>query len=90
MNNMNPLEIINYYRNLYYAEPSGTENYIVANAINDLISQGNIVPSAYWVISSNGYYPYCSNCNHIPKHREMTRHCPECGAIMWMEQNFEG
>lgn len=31
-----PLEILNWYRNLYYKEPSNTERGIMANAINDL------------------------------------------------------
>jgi hypothetical protein len=31
-----PLEILNWYRNLYYKEPSNTEQGIMANAINDL------------------------------------------------------
>ena len=32
---MTSAEILNYYRNLYYAEPQVTERGIVANAIND-------------------------------------------------------
>ena len=31
-----PLEILNWYRNLYYKEPGNTEQGIMANAINDL------------------------------------------------------
>lgn len=31
-----PLEILNWYRNLYYKEPSNTEQGIMADAINDL------------------------------------------------------
>ena len=31
-----PLEILNWYRNLYYMEGSNTERGIMANAINDL------------------------------------------------------
>ena len=31
-----PIEILNWYRNLYYKEPSNTERGIIANAINDL------------------------------------------------------
>lgn len=31
-----PLEILNWYRNLYYKEPSNTERGIMANAISDL------------------------------------------------------
>lgn len=35
-NMTDPLEILNWYRNLYYTEPSNTERGIMANAINDL------------------------------------------------------
>lgn len=34
--NMNALEILNWYRNLYYKEESNTERGIMARAINDL------------------------------------------------------
>ena len=33
-----------------------------------------------WLINSDGYYPYCSQCKYEPK--EMTRYCPNCGAEM--------
>jgi endogenous inhibitor of DNA gyrase (YacG/DUF329 family) len=36
--------------------------------------------TAQWVISSDGYYPYCSECGYRPK--EMTRYCPDCGRMM--------
>lgn len=35
-----------------------------------------------WLISSDGYYPYCSECGKEPKSREMTKYCAECGAKM--------
>ena len=31
-----PIEILNWYRNLYYKKPNNTEKGIVSNAINDL------------------------------------------------------
>lgn len=34
---MKPAEILNYYRNLYYAEPQVTERGILANAINEIL-----------------------------------------------------
>lgn len=37
-NDMSAIEILNYYRNLYYAEPQVTERGIVANAINDVLN----------------------------------------------------
>ena len=33
-----------------------------------------------WLINSDGYYPYCSQCKYEPK--EMTHYCPNCGAKM--------
>ena len=35
-NIQDPLEVLNWYRNLYYKEGSNTEQGIMANAINDL------------------------------------------------------
>lgn len=36
---MTAAETLNYYRNLYYAEPQVTERGIVANAINDYFNE---------------------------------------------------
>lgn len=36
----------------------------------------------HWVICSDGYYPYCSECKHEPKSGIMTKYCPDCGAKM--------
>jgi hypothetical protein len=41
---MTSAEILNYYRNLYYAEPQVTERGIVANAINDYFA--DVVPKS--------------------------------------------
>jgi hypothetical protein len=41
---MTASEILNYYRNLYYAEPQVTERGIVANAINDYVA--DVVPKS--------------------------------------------
>ena len=35
-----------------------------------------------WLINSDGYYPYCSNCKKEPESRIMTNFCPSCGADM--------
>jgi hypothetical protein len=40
---------------------------------------------AYWIISSDGYFPYCSNCCCEPKlnnEKKLPNVCPECKAIM--------
>lgn len=44
---MTAAEILNYYRNLYYAEPQVTERGIVANAINDYFNQ--TAPKTEWI-----------------------------------------
>ena len=43
-------------------------------------------PTAEWIISSDGYYPYCSNCKNEPKNGIKSKYCPECGASMRKEK----
>lgn len=38
--------------------------------------------TAQWLISSDGYYPYCSVCMAEPEDGKMTDFCPSCGAKM--------
>ena len=35
-----------------------------------------------WIISSDGYFPYCSECKNEPRYGVMSKHCPNCGARM--------
>lgn len=35
-----------------------------------------------WMINSDSYYPYCSECNAEPKNGVMSKYCPDCGAKM--------
>ena len=35
-----------------------------------------------WIINSDGYYPYCSECKEEPKSGIMTHYCPNCGCKM--------
>ena len=37
---------------------------------------------AKWEISSDGYYPYCTNCKTEPKNGVRSKYCPECGSRM--------
>ena len=40
---------------------------------------------AKWIINSDGYYPYCSNCKNEPENGIMSNYCPDCGARMMKE-----
>lgn len=44
------------------------------------------VKSGEWIISSDGYYPFCSECKYEPPFmggKDMrTPYCPHCGAKM--------
>lgn len=42
-----------------------------------------------WLISSDGYYPYCSECMKEPKNGLMTDYCPSCGARMFQKRNTQ-
>lgn len=42
-----PLDILNWYRNLYYREPSNTEQGIMADAINDLFMEYKIIKAEF-------------------------------------------
>lgn len=38
--------------------------------------------TAHWIISSDGYYPYCSYCHGEPTSGIRTKYCPDCGRRM--------
>lgn len=61
--NMTAIEILNYYRNMYYTEPSVTERGIVANAINELLPKISTIEIVR-----------CKEC----KHRYDSDSCPMC------------
>lgn len=84
---MSAAEILNYYRNLYYAEPQATERGIVANAINDyLTADAQEVEHAKWETIGN-YKVECTNCHHIRDIKTQIgwNFCPVCGAKMGLE-----
>ena len=35
-----------------------------------------------WLISSDGYYPYCSWCGNEPENGKMKKYCADCGVKM--------
>ena len=78
---MTAAEILNYYRNLYYAEPQVTERGIVANAINDYITaqkselaKANALIEQYEKEIDNGIET-CNGCHakYAEKIREVAR-----------------
>ena len=52
------------------------ENLVKSQPIADVQE----VRHGKWIISSDGYYPYCSECRKEPK--EISEFCPHCGAKM--------
>lgn len=50
--------------------------------LKKLLKNVQTVNHSKWIICSDGYYPYCSECKHEPQGREMTKFCPNCGAKM--------
>lgn len=38
-----------------------------------------------WIICSDGYYPYCSNCGYEPTDSKIHNYCGNCGSLMEME-----
>ena len=56
--------------------------YLCEKAVRDQPSVQLDRNRPHWIISSDGYYPYCSECKSEPKSGEMTDFCPNCGADM--------
>ena len=67
-NMTDPMEILNWYRNLYYTEGSNTERGIMANAINDLFMslRDSDTKQIAMTVKSDGDdesdYVYCPRC----------------------------
>lgn len=85
---MSAIEILNYYRNLYYAEPQVTERGIIANAINDyLTSDVQEVRHGKWMTDRFGLeVAICSICRATYEGGDSFRFCPKCGAKMDLEE----
>ena len=81
---MSAAEILNYYRNLYYAEPQVTERGIVANAINDYLTADvrEISRGRWELIGKN--VSKCTVCGCARNIRTQIgwNFCPVCGAKM--------
>lgn len=61
------------------------ENERTSGEMNEYNSsnESESVIHAYWEISSDGYYPYCSLCKNEPESGKRTYYCPNCGAKMY-------
>lgn len=46
------------------------------------LEEGVPIVHGHWVISSDGYYPFCSRCKKESKKGVLSKFCPECGAKM--------
>lgn len=55
---------------------------MVTEALKNLPSKQPKQKCGRWLISSDGYYPYCSDCKTQPKDGNMTKFCPNCGIKM--------
>jgi hypothetical protein len=64
-------------------KPVGFENYVISKLIEVIDAVPTIDPIKHgkWIINSDGFYPYCSECGFRPE-RYMTRYCPGCGRRM--------
>lgn len=84
---MTAIEVLNYYRNCYYAEPQTTERGIVANAINDILPKVTELVHGRWIDlrESSKDVPKCrcSVCSRtIIGLDSEYKFCPNCGTKM--------
>lgn len=83
------IKVLNDYRNLYHAETTSTEQYKVANAINDILpefcrlieSDAEPVVHGHW----ERHYCFTDICN---KEHIYGYHCSNCGKG-WIEAQPE-
>lgn len=61
---------------------SGTITFSEVCGLIDAQPTVDPVEHGHWIISSDGYYPYCSECKMEPEGGKMTKYCPHCGAEM--------
>lgn len=76
--------VLNKYKIPYTVHYENDDKHIQINlVIPDYFEESK----AEWIISSDGYYPYCSNCHQEPDSGKMEDRCPNCGATMIKEVN---
>lgn len=65
--------------------PAYNKLHIVEIEIDNPVEKMNKSKTGEWIISSDGYYPYCSLCRYeLPRNADIREayECPKCGAIM--------
>lgn len=68
-----------------FAAADGQHPVSAERVLDYIIKMPSVAPKprmGKWLINSDGYYPYCSECKTEPKSGEMTDFCPKCGAKM--------
>lgn len=68
-----------------FAAADGHHPVSAERVLGYIIKMSSVAPKpriGKWLINSDGYYPYCSECKAEPKSGEMTDFCPKCGAKM--------
>lgn len=76
------MDILRYVKDVFTLESEinckKDENKFLKELLNDV----NITSlNSKWVISSDGYYPYCPKCHYRPN-GELKRFCANCGMDM--------
>lgn len=71
---------------LFYVASAGQDKAFIA-VVEDVVESVPAIDAAEviyaeWIINSDGYYPYCSNCKNEPDYGIMSYYCPMCGAKM--------
>ena len=68
---------------IYFGSNLGVPEDEIEDIVNE-IPAADVEPVKHgrWLINSDGYYPYCSECKCEPDGRKMSKHCPNCGAKM--------
>ena len=64
------------------AAPKKPEDNFYGNDKAEKIYPSSRAKRGKWIICSDGYYPYCSECHHEPKDGIMGPVCPGCGIEM--------
>ena len=83
---INAIEIENHNGDTYVIRtaPGTTSEWVKGDNKGEVKPDeiANPVKHGKWLICTDGYYPYCSECGNEPTRGEMTKYCSECGTRM--------